>query len=78
MDGGVEVRVLLGSSDASNQRVKSERCSALYADGAPVFVPRLCGRRSAMNQIDKNQGQVVYLVVAWAILLQLVLYLMQP
>jgi hypothetical protein len=31
-----------------------------------------------MNQIDKNQGQVVYLVVAWAILLQLVLYLMQP
>jgi hypothetical protein len=31
-----------------------------------------------MSHIDKNQGQVVYLVVAWAILLQLVLYLMQP
>jgi hypothetical protein len=29
-----------------------------------------------MNQIDKNQGQVVYLFVSWAILLQLVLYLM--
>jgi hypothetical protein len=30
-----------------------------------------------MNHIDKNQGQVVYLVVAWAILLQLVLYWME-
>jgi hypothetical protein len=28
-----------------------------------------------MNQLNKNQGQVVYLLVAWAILLQLVLYL---
>jgi hypothetical protein len=30
------------------------------------------------NQLNKNQGQVVYLLVSWAILLQLVLYLMQP
>jgi hypothetical protein len=29
------------------------------------------------NQLNKNQGQVVYLVVAWAILLQLVLYWME-
>jgi hypothetical protein len=30
-----------------------------------------------MSHIDKNQGQVVYLLVAWAILLQLVLYWME-
>jgi hypothetical protein len=30
-----------------------------------------------MNQLNKNQGQVVYLLVAWAILLQLVLYWME-
>jgi hypothetical protein len=29
------------------------------------------------NQLNKNQGQVVYLVVSWAILLQLVLYWME-
>jgi hypothetical protein len=30
-----------------------------------------------MNQLNKNQGQVVYLLVSWAILLQLVLYWME-
>jgi hypothetical protein len=29
-----------------------------------------------MNQLEKNQGQVVYLLVAWATLLELVLDLM--
>jgi hypothetical protein len=29
------------------------------------------------NQLDKNQGQVVYLLVAWAMLLELVLDWMQ-
>jgi hypothetical protein len=29
------------------------------------------------NQLNKNQGQVVYLLVSWAILLQLVLYWME-
>jgi hypothetical protein len=30
-----------------------------------------------MSQLNKNQGQVVYLLVSWAILLQLVLYWME-
>jgi hypothetical protein len=30
-----------------------------------------------MSQLDKNQGQVVYLLVAWAMLLELVLDWMQ-
>jgi hypothetical protein len=29
------------------------------------------------NQLDKNQGQVVYLLVSWAMLLELVLDWMQ-
>jgi hypothetical protein len=29
------------------------------------------------NQLEKNQGQVVYLLVAWAVLLELVLDWMQ-
>jgi hypothetical protein len=29
------------------------------------------------NQLEKNQGQVVYLLVAWAMLLELVLDWMQ-